>query len=218
MDELVQTIIEIAVPWVLAFGLAIVSYYLKYKVLPKTAEELQTVIDDTVEQKDKVESTLKEVISFFDQEKPMSDTTIETIKEVIPASTYQMSEESQARILSYCADETEKQRVLTEIYNWENPQVTGEECCDYIITTSGGTFRVQYGVPELITESDYVYLSQTQINEICSLFNRDDREKSDFSVIWEIMDNERKGVTEYIIQDSKVIVTVNNGSYSVRLS
>lgn len=181
----------------------------RYNTLPKTKEQLQAAL----EAGNMAASAIKSVIAFFDPAKPMSDTPLSVINEYIPASTYQMSDESQARILSYCATEEEKQRVLSEIYDWENPEHNGEECCEYTLVTSGATFKVQWGVPELISSvrDTYIYLTQKQIAEITGLVKPEER----IDVMYEILSNERKLKREYEIVTEDGTIVVSNGNYEL---
>lgn len=195
--------------YILTGVFALLWSYCKYYTLPKTKEQLEASLSAGA----KVVETIKSIVAFFDPEEPMSKTSIETIREYIPAGTYQMSDESQARVLSYCASEEEKQRVLTEIYNWENPQATGEECTEYTLVTSGGTFHVQWGVPELVSkpDNDYTYLTQKQIAELCGMLP--DAEAVD--VLYQILSNERRLEKEYDIAASIGRIEIRNGVYEI---
>lgn len=181
----------------------------QYKTLPKTKEQLQAAL----EAGNMAASAIKSVIAFFDPAKPMSETPLSVINQYIPASTYQMSDESQARILSYCATEEEKQRVLSEIYDWENPEHNGEECCEYTLVTTGATFKVQWGVPEMVSSArdTYIYLTQKQIAEITGLVKPEER----IDVMYEILSNERKLKREYEIVTEDGTIVVSNGNYEL---
>ena len=183
--------------------------YCKYGTLPRTKEQLA----ESLEAGRMATNTIKSIVSFFDPTKPMSDTPLNVIREYIPATTYQMSDESQARVLSYCASEEEKQRVLSEIYNWENPKSNGEECCEYTIVTTGATFRVQWGVPEIVSyaKDTYIHLTQKQIAEITGLVKPEDA----VDIMYEILSNERRLIREYEIDIGDGKVRVSNGNYEL---
>lgn len=160
-SETINLIITIVIT-ILAIVLGVLWFRLKYGKLPSTEAELKEALSTGLILKEK----LTEVISFFNPEVEMSKTSVETIKEVIPANSYQMTEESLNRILMTCSDEDEKLRVSNTVYEYEHPQTTGEECCVYEIKTSGARFMVQYGVPELIEYAKVKSLSQSKIAEI----------------------------------------------------
>lgn len=183
--------------------------YCQYGTLPKTKEELKA----SLEAGEFATDAIKSIIAFFDPAKPMSDTPLSIINEYIPANTYQMSDESQARVLSYCASEEEKNRVLSEIYDWENPEHNGEECCEYTLVTTGATFKVQWGVPELVSSArdSYVYLTQKQIAEITGLVKPEEA----IDVMYEILSNERKLKREYEIVTEDGTIKVSNGNYEL---
>lgn len=188
---------------------ALLWAYAKYNTIPKTMEQLSA----SIEAGRRATDTIKSIVAFFDPSKPMSDTPLDVIDEYIPATTYQMSDESQARVLSYCASEEEKRRVLSEIYNWENPKSNGEECCEYTLVTSGATFRVQWGVPEIVSlaKDTYVYLTQKQIAEITGLVKQEEA----VDVLYEILSNERRLNREYEIEISDGKIRVSNGNYEL---
>lgn len=188
---------------------ALLWAYAKYNTIPKTMEQLSA----SLEAGRRATDTIKSIVAFFDPSKPMSDTPLDVIGEYIPATTYQMSDESQARVLSYCASEEEKRRVLSEIYNWENPKSNGEECCEYTLVTSGATFRVQWGVPEIVSlaKDTYVYLTQKQIAEITQLVKQEEA----VDVLYEILSNERRLNREYEIETSDGKIRISNGNYEL---
>lgn len=204
--ETIHLIITIAVS-VLAIVLGVLWFRVQYGRLPATEEELKTAIVTGMDFKKKIE----EIIAFFNPEAKMSETPIETIKNVIPANTYQMTEESLNRILMTCADEDEKIRVANTVYEYEHPTTTGEECCIYEIKTSNALFNVQYGVPELVAYDKPVALTQTKIAEIIDLLG----EENTFNILWTIHDNEMRGERRYEITSDKGGVIVSNGEYAV---
>lgn len=183
--------------------------YCRYGTLPRTKEQLA----ESLEAGQTASNAVKSIVAFFDPCRPMSDTPLDVINEYIPATTYQMSDESQARVLSYCASEEEKRRVLSEIYNWENPQSNGEECCEYTLATSGATFKVQWGVPEIVScaKDTYAYLTQKQIAEITELVKPEEA----VDVLYEILSNERRLNREYEIVTSDGKIRVCNGNYEL---
>ena len=195
--------------YVVAGMFAILWAYCRYGTLPKTKEQLA----ESLEAGRMASDTVKSIVAFFDPSKPMSDTPLSVIDEFIPATTYQMSDESQARVLSYCASEEEKRRVLSEIYNWENPKSNGEECCEYTLVTSGATFKVQWGVPEIVAcaKDTYMYLTQKQIAEITGLVKPEEA----VDIMYEILSNERRLVREYEIVTSDGTIRVCNGNYEL---
>lgn len=210
-------IIWLILPWILALGFAIAWVIVKFGKLPSTEEEWKQTADKLLEGKVLAESVLKEVRAFFNPEEPMERTSIDTIKDFIPANSYQMSDEAQARVLSYCTSEDEKRRVLQEIYNWENPTVTGEECCIYTLETSKATFLVQYGVPELVTMkvTEYKHLNQKQLSEICELLSPENEPaKYDFKVLSTILEKEKMLIPEYELETSEGKVLVKDGDYT----
>ena len=148
--DVIINIILLILPWVIAIAVCLYAFYLKFDKLPQTEEEWEKAFDDVVNVKEKTEKILKEIKAFFDPEKPMIDTSIETIKNEIPANSYMMSDESKERVLSTCEDEAERTRISDIIFCREHPENAGEECCIYEIETTKAVFKVQYGVPELV--------------------------------------------------------------------
>lgn len=213
-DQIIN-IVMLILPWVVAIGFSIYSFYLKYKKLPQTIEEWETAFSDVVLVKDKTEKILKEVKSFFDPEKPMIDTPIETIKNEIPANSFMMSDDSLERVLKTCADEQERTRVRDIVFCREHPEFEGEECCVYDLETSGAIFKVSYGVPELIAykQPEYKYLSQKDVSEILDLLG----DNSTFAVMSEIMRCEREGIREYTLKSESGAVIVKDGQFRLLL-
>lgn len=195
--------------YIVAGIFAVLWAYCRYGTLPRTKEQLA----ESLEAGQTASDAVKSIVAFFDPCKPMSDTPLGVINEYIPATTYQMSDESQARVLSYCASEEEKRRVLSEIYNWENPTSNGEECCEYTLVTTGATFKVQWGVPEIVScaKDTYMYLTQKQIAEITELVKPEEA----VDVLYEILSNERKLNREYEIEISDGKIRVCNENYEL---
>jgi len=137
-------IIGLILPWVIAIILAVVVYIKQKKVID---------IKEVAEEADRI---LSEVLAFFDKEKAMADTSLDTIQTVIPATTYQMTEEDCNRILDTCASDEERARIDATIMTYENPVVEGEECCVYTIETTGAIFEVRYGNPVLLLDKTKV--------------------------------------------------------------
>lgn len=161
----------------------------------------------------KLYRTFKEVVSFFDPEKPMSATSIETITNVIPANSYKITEESLNRVLETCDSEDEKLRIWDTVNLYEMPTSTGDECCEYTLDTSHATYRVQWGVPELIKnkDDDYKYLSTSKLSEICDLLGKE----NEFLVLNEIMQYEREHVREYVLEYNNTVIIIKDGEFSI---
>lgn len=215
LDEII-TIIMLILPWLIAVGFCLYSFYIKYRKLPQTIEEWQTAFNDVVSIKDKTEKVLKEVKAFFDPEKPMIDTPIETIKKEIPANSFMMSDESLERVLKTCSDEQERTRIRDIVFCREHPEYEGEECCIYDLETSGAIFKVSYGVPELIAykQPEYKYLSQKDVSEILDLLG----DNNTFAVMSEIMRCEREGIREYTLKSESGAVVVKDGQFRLLLN
>lgn len=219
-DEIINIILLI-LPWIIAIGFCVYSFYMKYKKLPQTIEEWQTAFNDVVFVKEKTEKILKEVKAFFDPEKPMIDTPIETIKKEIPANSFMMSDESLERVLKTCSDEQERTRIRDVVFCREHPDYEGEECCIYDLETSGAIFKVSYGVPELITykQPEYKYLSQKDVSEILDLLNSPESGVDNtFAIMLEIMRCEREGIREYVLKGESGSVVVKDGQFRLLLN
>jgi len=131
-------------PWVVTAVFAIL-YFVKTKKFINLSEVY-----------DEVSDIFEQVLAFFDRERAMSETPLEVIQTIIPANTYQMTEEDCNRILDTCASEEERSRIDALITSYENPAVEGEECCIYTIETSGAIFEVRYGNPVLLLDKKAV--------------------------------------------------------------
>lgn len=207
----IDSFLTVALPiigLVLIFVLSVLVYYYRNKKLPSTIEELK-------ETKAFADKLLAQVIAFFDPDTPMSSTSLDTISRVIPSASYKMSSESKDRILSTCASEDEKDRICAMIAVYEDPVSEGDECCIYTIETTNAIFKVQWGVPELISnkEIEYVYLTQVQCNEVVQLLDK----QEPFCTMWEIMKNERAGIQDYFISDGVSNVNISNGTYTYEI-
>lgn len=207
----IDSFLNVALPiigLVLIFVLSVLVYYYRNKKLPSTIEELK-------ETKAFADKLLAQVIAFFDPDTPMSSTSLDTIDRIIPSASYKMSSVSKDRILSTCASEDEKDRIYAMIAVYEDPISEGDECCIYTIETTNAIFKVQWGVPELISnkEIEYMYLTQVQCNEVVQLLEK----QEPFCTMWEIMKNERAGIQDYFISDGVSNVNISNGTYTYEI-
>jgi hypothetical protein len=200
---------------VLILGLTVLVYYYRNKKLPSTIEEFDEIIEDYEENKAFAEKLLAQVLAFFDRETPMSATSIETINRVIPSASYKMTSESKERILNTCASEGEKDRICAMIVDYEEPISEGDECCIYTIETTNAIFKVQWGVPELISDKEVEYkpLTQVQCNEIVQLLDKTEP----FYIMWQIMKSERDRISEYFITDGVGVVNIKDGIYTYEI-
>jgi hypothetical protein len=200
---------------VLILGLTVLVYYYRNKKLPSTIEEFDEIIEDYEENKAFAEKLLAQVLAFFDRETPMSATSIETINHVIPSASYKMTSESKERILNTCASEGEKDRICAMIVDYEEPISEGDECCIYTIETTNAIFKVQWGVPELISDKEVEYkpLTQVQCNEIVQLLDKTEP----FYIMWQIMKSERDRISEYFITDGVGVVNIKDGIYTYEI-
>lgn len=200
---------------VLILGLTVLVYYYRNKKLPSTIEEFGEIIENYEENKAFAEKLLAQVLAFFDRETPMSATSIETINRVIPSASYKMTSESKERILNTCASEGEKDRICAMIVDYEEPISEGDECCIYTLETTNAIFKVQWGVPELISDKEVEYkpLTQVQCNEIVQLLDKTEP----FYVMWQIMKSERDRISEYFITDGVGVVNIKDGIYTYEI-
>lgn len=200
---------------VLILGLTVLVYYYRNKKLPSTIEEFDEIIEDYEENKAFAEKLLAQVIAFFDRETPMSATSIETINHFIPSASYKMTSESKERILNTCASEGEKDRIRAMIAEYEDPISEGDECCIYTLETTNAIFKVQWGVPELISDKEVEYkpLTQVQCNEIVQLLDKTEP----FYIMWQIMKSERDRISEYFITDGVGVVNIKDGIYTYEI-
>lgn len=211
----IDSLLTIALPFigfVLIVGLTLLVYYYKYDKLPSTIEEFEDIIEDYNETKVFTDKLLDQILAFFDPEAPMSSTSIETINTIIPSTSYKMSSESKERILNTCASETEKDRICAMISMYEDPISEGDECCIYTVETTNAIFKVQWGIPELISnkEVEYTPLTQVQCNEIVQLLDK----LEPFYIMWQIMKNERDRLSDYFITDGVGVVNIKDGIYT----
>lgn len=202
MDEIVIHFIYIAI----CIVVGLIVYFITMHLMEKKVISAE-------EGKSTLKKLLDEVLNFFDKEVPMAETSLDTIYDYIPANSYQMSTESFNRIASTCASDEEKSRVYTTVLEHDTPVTHGEECCIYTIETSGAVYEVQYGVPELIEDKtkSYKYLSQAQLNDIAAIVGKD----YEFLMLLQVMDRERKFISEYVLEFGDQKIFVKDGVFSV---
>lgn len=194
-------ILEQIIPWIIAVVAVVITFWYKYKRLPQTEEDLEWIKEGSEHMKE----LLDEVIAFFVSDAPITATSKEAL-EYIPKVTYEMSAASESRVLATCATEEEKRTVMATIDRWE----TSEDPTDYILETSGATYHVQYGVPEVISTPVSTGLSQSDINRIIEEVGKN----NEFLVMWTILDAERKGLTTYQIVTESATIEVNGNTWS----
>lgn len=130
-------IIGLILPWIISLILATVAYLKNGEVI------------DINETANKTKKILDEVLAFFDPEKPMSETSLDTIYDVIPSASYKMTEEQRNLVFQTCKTEEEINRISNIIDAHENPIAEGDEVCEYELETSGAIFKVEWGTPSL---------------------------------------------------------------------
>ena len=159
--EITLDLVGLIVPFVIFLALLGICVY-QYITKGKISEELT----DTVAELGKALAQKSGILAFFDLGKSISETDYETLINEIPANTWRMSDRNRNLILDSCTDE-ERLDIDSLIDSYEVSSTYGDVQKEYHITThgvNGGIWRVEFGIPTLITPSNkmYNYLSDEQ--------------------------------------------------------
>lgn len=206
--EITLELIESVLPYLVflaLIGFGVYQYVTKGKVNTKLKEALEE-LGVALAQK-------SGILAFFNLDKPISDTDYETIIKEIPASTWRMSDRNRNLVLDTCTEE-ERLEIDSLIDSYEISSTYGDVLKEYHITThgiTGGVWRVEFGIPTLITPNSnlYEYLSDEQKVDIC-------KHVSDpISVLNEIATYERELAEGYSIVSGNVIIDVYKGEVTI---
>lgn len=200
LDNLLPLIIFVVLG---AFG--IYQYITKGKVDNKLIEVTAELAKVTLEKTG--------ILAFFDADKSISETNYETVVNEIPANTWRMNDTNRNLVLDTCT-EAERLGIDALIDSYEISSVYGDIQKVYHITThgpTGGVWRVEYGIPTLITPNSltYKYLSDEQKIDISK------HVEDPISVLNEIALNERNLVKGYSIDANGTIVDVYDGEVTI---
>ena len=206
--EITLDLVGLIVPFVIFLALLGICVY-QYITKGKISEELT----DTVAELGKALAQKSGILAFFDLGKSISETDYETLINEIPANTWRMSDRNRNLILDSCTDE-ERLDIDSLIDSYEVSSTYGDVQKEYHITThgvNGGIWRVEFGIPTLITPSNkmYNYLSDEQKVDICKHVT------DPISVLNEISANERELTIGYTIVCNETIVDVYDGEVTI---
>lgn len=206
--EITLDLVGLIVPFVIFLALLGICVY-QYITKGKISEELT----DTVAELGKALAQKSGILAFFDLGKSISETDYETLINEIPVNTWRMSDRNRNLILDSCTDE-ERLDIDSLIDSYEVSSTYGDVQKEYHITThgmNGGIWRVEFGIPTLITPSNkmYNYLSDEQKVDICKHVT------DPISVLNEISANERELTVGYTIVCNETIVDVYDGDVTI---
>ena len=206
--EITLDLVGLIVPFVIFLALLGICIY-QYITKGKISEELT----DTVAELGKALAQKSGILAFFDLGKSISETDYETLINEIPANTWRMSDRNRNLILDSCTDE-ERLDIDSLIDSYEVSSTYGDVQKEYHITThgvNGGVWRVEFGIPTLITPSNkmYNYLSDEQKVDICKHVT------DPITVLNEISANERELTVGYTIVCNETIIDVYDGDVTI---
>ena len=206
--EITLDLVGLIVPFVIFLALLGICVY-QYITKGKISEELT----DTVAELGKALAQKSGILAFFDLGKSISETDYETLINEIPANTWRMSDRNRNLILDSCTDE-ERLDIDSLIDSYEVSSTYGDVQKEYHITThgvNGGVWRVEFGIPTLITPSNkmYNYLSDEQKVDICKHVT------DPITVLNEISANERELIVGYTIVCNETIIDVYDGDVTI---
>ena len=206
--EITLDLVGLIVPFVIFLALLGICIY-QYITKGKISEELT----DTVAELGKALAQKSGILAFFDLGKSISETDYETLINEIPANTWRMSDRNRNLILDSCTDE-ERLDIDSLIDSYEVSSTYGDVQKEYHITThgvNGGVWRVEFGIPTLVTPSNkmYNYLSDEQKVDICKHVT------DPITVLNEISANERELIVGYTIVCNETIIDVYDGDVTI---
>lgn len=206
--EITLDLVGLIVPFVIFLALLGICVY-QYITKGKISEELT----DTVAELGKALAQKSGILAFFDLGKSISETDYETLINEIPANTWRMSDRNRNLILDSCTDE-ERLDIDSLIDSYEVSSTYGDVQKEYHITThgmNGGIWRIEFGIPTLITPSNkmYNYLSDEQKVDICKHVT------DPITVLNEISANERELTVGYTIVCNETIIDVYDGDVTI---
>jgi hypothetical protein len=206
--EITLDLVGLIVPFVIFLALLGICVY-QYITKGKISEELT----DTVAELGKALAQKSGILAFFDLGESISETDYETLINEIPANTWRMSDRNRNLILDSCTDE-ERLDVDSLIDSYEVSSTYGDVQKEYHITThgmNGGIWRIEFGIPTLITPSNkmYNYLSDEQKVDICKHVT------DPITVLNEISANERELTVGYTIVCNETIIDVYDGDVTI---
>jgi hypothetical protein len=206
--EITLDLVGLIVPFVIFLALLGICVY-QYITKGKISEELT----NTVAELGKALAQKSGILAFFDLGKSISETDYETLINEIPANTWRMSDRNRNLILDSCTDE-ERLDIDSLIDSYEVSSTYGDVQKEYHITThgmNGGIWRVEFGIPTLITPSNkmYNYLSDEQKVDICKHVT------DPITVLNEISANERELTVGYTIVCNETIIDVYDGDVTI---
>ena len=206
--EITLDLVGLIVPFVIFLALLGICVY-QYITKGKISEELT----DTVAELGKALAQKSGILAFFDLGKSISETDYETLINEIPANTWRMSDRNRNLILDSCTDE-ERLDIDSLIDSYEVSSTYGDVQKEYHITThgvNGGVWRVEFGIPTLVTPSNkmYNYLSDEQKIDICKHVT------DPITVLNEISANERELTVGYTIVCNETIIDVYDGDVTI---
>ena len=206
--EITLDLVGLIVPFVIFLALLGICIY-QYITKGKISEELT----DTVAELGKALAQKSGILAFFDLGKSISETDYETLINEIPANTWRMSDRNRNLILDSCTDE-ERLDIDSLIDSYEVSSTYGDVQKEYHITThgvNGGVWRVEFGIPTLVTPSNkmYNYLSDEQKVDICKHVT------DPITVLNEISANERELTVGYTIVCNETIIDVYDGDVTI---
>lgn len=206
--EITLELIESVLPYLVFLALIVFGVY-QYV----TKGKVNTKLKEALEELGVALAQKSGILAFFNLDKPISDTDYETIIKEIPASTWRMSDRNRNLVLDSCTEE-ERLEIDSLIDSYEISSTYGDVLKEYHITThgiTGGVWRVEFGIPTLITPNSnlYEYLSDEQKVDIC-------KHVSDpISVLNEIATYERELAEGYSIVSGNVIIDVYKGEVTI---
>lgn len=206
--EITLDLVGLIVPFVIFLALLGICVY-QYITKGKISEELT----DTVAELGKALAQKSGILAFFDLGKSISETDYETLTNEIPANTWRMSDRNRNLILDSCTDD-ERLDIDSLIDSYEVSSTYGDVQKEYHITThgvNGGIWRVEFGIPTLVTPSNkmYNYLSDEQKIDICKHVT------DPITVLNEISANERELTVGYTIVCNETIIDVYDGDVTI---
>ncbi len=206
--EITLDLVGLIVPFVIFLALLGICVY-QYITKGKISEELT----DTVAELGKALAQKSGILAFFDLGKSISETDYETLINEIPANTWRVSDRNRNLILDSCTDE-ERLDIDSLIDSYEVSSTYGDVQKEYHITThgvNGGIWRVEFGIPTLVTPSNkmYNYLSDEQKVDICKHVT------DPITVLNEISANERELTVGYTIVCNETIIDVYDGDVTI---
>lgn len=162
-------------------------------------------VDDANNKASQAKSLVEEVLNYFDPRAQTSGISEEAYNKIMEHPTsYKMEQDAWELVYSTCASPEEIASVTQIIQSFEsmmNP--------DFVVKTTSATYRVYYGVPQVI-DSQYEYLTQSVIKEICDLSPNDT-----FLIMSAIRDAENAKTVEYDIPLKNCTIHIKNGQYTV---